>query len=161
MLGIDHVHGSRPSTVQAGLAAEQLGDEGVWLRPHRQEVTVPSVGARDAIAVDQRAREADRDGLLTGVEVRGAVDLTVEEQALDAILDAADDEHPPVEVERERHIQLCAGCHRFPRCVLASTLMLSRRPERLLSSYTERLGRIFVRNPVHSFISAERTASRQ
>ena len=57
-----------------------------------------AVRARHAVVRPERGREADRHRLLSGIEVRRAVDLAAEEEALHAILEAADEEHPPVQL---------------------------------------------------------------
>ena len=57
------------------------------------------VGARDPITVLEHRCEPDRNGLLPRVEVRRPVDLASQEQALNAVLDAADQQHAPVEIE--------------------------------------------------------------
>jgi len=90
---------------------EQLGDQRLGREPESEQVAVPAIGAGDAVAVLERAREADRDGLLTGVEVRRAVDLAAQEQRLQTILDAADHEHPPVQREPELDLLLRRGAH--------------------------------------------------
>ena len=96
---IDHVHRAGAAAVDAGRAAEQLGEQRLRARARGRAVAVAAVGAGDAIAGSERAREADRDRLLPGVEVRRAVDLAAQEERLDEVLDAADHAHPPVEVE--------------------------------------------------------------
>ena len=72
---------------------------------------MPPVRAGDAVPLAEHAREPDGDGLLPGVQVRRAVDLTAEEEALDAILEAPDEQHPAVELrgEAERRRQRSAG----------------------------------------------------
>ena len=67
----------------------------------RQRVPVAAVGRGDAVAILEDARDADRNGLLARVEVRRPVDLAAEEERLDQILEAADQDHRPVEPEVE------------------------------------------------------------
>src|SRR5215470_3358256 len=50
------------------------------------------------VALLEDARHPGRDRLLPGVEVRRPVDLAGEEERLDEVLEAADEQHPPVEV---------------------------------------------------------------
>ena len=57
-----------------------------------------AVRARHPVVRPERGREADRDRLLPGVEVRRPVDLPAEEEALHAVLEATDEEHPPVQL---------------------------------------------------------------
>src|ERR1044072_4960377 len=59
---------------------------------------VAAVRARNAVVRPERGREADRDRLLSGVEVGRPVDLAAEDEALPAVLEAADEEHPPVQL---------------------------------------------------------------
>ncbi len=68
-----------------------------------------SVRARNSVTLLQDAREPDCDRLLTRVQMRRAVDLAAEEEALHAVLDTADHEHPPVQVERERSVKFSRG----------------------------------------------------
>ena len=46
---------------------------------------MPAVGARDTVAVAEHARETDGYRLLSGVQMRRAVHLAPQEEALDAI----------------------------------------------------------------------------
>jgi hypothetical protein len=62
-------------------------------------MSVAAIRAGDPVACVEDACETDSDGLLPGVEVGCPVDLAAEEEALNAILDAADHEHSPVQVE--------------------------------------------------------------
>jgi hypothetical protein len=60
-------------------------------------MAVPAVGRRDAVALLEQARHAGRHCLLPGVEVGRPVDLALQEERLDEILEAADEEHLPVD----------------------------------------------------------------
>src|SRR5262249_46212181 len=46
---VDHVHRAGPTTVDPGLAAEQLGEQALRLEPQRERVPVSAVGAGDAV----------------------------------------------------------------------------------------------------------------
>ena len=61
-----------------------------------------AVGAGDAVALAERAREADRDRLLARAEVRRPVHLAAQEQRLDELLEAPDQQHPAVEIRARR-----------------------------------------------------------
>ena len=62
---------------------------------------MPAVRAGDAVALPQSACEADGHRLLSGAQVRRPVDLSAQEQGLDELLEAPDQEHLPVEVDME------------------------------------------------------------
>ncbi len=62
---------------------------------------MPPIRTSDPVTFIEGACEAHRDGLLARIEMRRPEDLPFEEERLDAVLDAPDHEHPPVELERQ------------------------------------------------------------
>ena len=106
MIGVDDVHRTGASSVHSRLAAEQLGQEGLGVGSHRQEVPVSAIRACDSIAVAQHACETHGDRFLAGVEVRRSVDLPPDEETLHPFFEAADDEHAPVQLERDVALEL-------------------------------------------------------
>src|SRR5439155_26438031 len=56
----------------------------------------------DPVLVREQASDTDLGCLLAGAEVRRPVHEALQEERLDELLEPADDEHPPVEVEVER-----------------------------------------------------------
>ncbi len=70
-----HVHRAGEAAVDARRAAEHLVEQRLRVDAERERVPVAAVGRRDAVAVLEHAREADRDRLLARVEVRRPVDL--------------------------------------------------------------------------------------
>ena len=64
-------------------------------------MAVSAVGRAHAVAILEHARHADGNCLLAGVEMGGPVDLAAQEERLDQILEAPDQDHRAVEVEVE------------------------------------------------------------
>ena len=89
----------------AGLA-HQLGEERGEVAAGGEEVAVAAVGAEDGVAGAEPAEKPDRDRLLAdrGVRRPGEEPLRVELEEL--LLGAADDQHPPVELEVVQHRRL-------------------------------------------------------
>ena len=103
-------------------------------RPPQTPVARPSISATSAsgsVPAARRGRgrgrcrrpsrprrapaDADRDGLLAGVEVRRAVDLALEEEPVDLVLEVPDHQHPAVAVERRRALCARASVRRASR----------------------------------------------
>ena len=115
VLDVDHVHRARPPAAHAGGAAEHLGDQRVGVGALGERVAVAAVGAGEVVAGLERRAHADRHGLLAGAQVRGAVDLALEEQPLHLGLEQADQQHPPVALEvRRRRLGVDRGARRDP-----------------------------------------------
>ena len=99
VLEVDDVHRAGAPAADAGRAAEHLGGQRLGLGALGERVAVAAVGAADVVVGLERHADADRDRLLAGGEVRGAVDLAPQEEAVDRLLELADQQHPPVGVE--------------------------------------------------------------
>ena len=69
---------------------------------------MPAVGAGDAVALLEHAREPDSHRLLSRVQMRRAVHLAAQEEALHAVLEPPDEQHPAIEVRREAGFD-CSG----------------------------------------------------
>ena len=100
VLEVDHVHRAGAAAADARLAPEQLVEQRLRLDAERERVAVAAVGAGDAVLLLEHRADPGGHGLLTRVEVRGAVDVALLEERLDAVLEAADQQHAPVERER-------------------------------------------------------------
>src|SRR5205814_9440101 len=83
----------------SGGAAEQLVEQPLRLNTERQRVTVAAIGTRRPVLRLEHRADAGGHRLLPRVEVRCAVHLPLQEERLDGVLEAADQEHPPVERE--------------------------------------------------------------
>ena len=102
VLDVDHVHRPGPPAAHAGGAAEHLGDQRAGVGALGERVAVAAVGAGEVVVGLERRADADRHGLLAGAQVRGAVDLALEEQPLHLGLELADQQHRPVALEVRR-----------------------------------------------------------
>ena len=98
MSRVDDVHRAGATAVDTGLAAEQLREQRIGVGSHREQVAVPAIRARDPVVRPEHAGEADGDCFLPGIEVGRPVDLAAEEETLHPVLEAADEEHPLVEL---------------------------------------------------------------
>ena len=96
-----HVHGAGEAAVDPRRPAEHLVEQLLRVDAERERVPVAPVGGGDAVLFAEDAGEADGDRLLARVEMRRPVDLAAEEERLDEVLEAADEPHPPVQVEVE------------------------------------------------------------
>ena len=64
VLRVDDVHRAGETAVDAGLAAEQLCEQGLGVDAHRERVAVAAVRARDPVVRPEQAGDPDRDRLL-------------------------------------------------------------------------------------------------
>jgi hypothetical protein len=96
MLEVDHVHRSCPPATDPGRAPEHLRHERLRVRALRKRVAVAAVGAGDVVVRLERRADADRNGFLAGRQVRRAVNLALQEQAVNLLLKAPDQAHPAV-----------------------------------------------------------------
>jgi hypothetical protein len=62
-------------------------------------VAVAAVGAGDVVVRLQRRADTDRNGFLAGRQVRRAVHLALQEEAVNLLLEAPDQAHPAVALE--------------------------------------------------------------
>jgi hypothetical protein len=99
VLEVDHVHRPRAAAADPGGAAEHLGRERLRIGALRQGMPVAAVGAGHVVVRLERRAYAHRDGLLPGGQVRRAVHLALQEQALDLLLEPANEAHPAVAIE--------------------------------------------------------------
>ena len=99
VLEVDHVHRPGAAAADPGGAAEHLGRERLGIGALRQGVPVAAVGPGHVVVRLERRADAHRDGLLPGGQVRRAVHLALQEQAVDLLLEAADEAHPAVAIE--------------------------------------------------------------
>ena len=87
-----------------------------------------AVRRSNAVALVEDARDTRRDRLLPGVEMRRPVDLAGEEQRLDEVFEAADEEHLAVDprvqlevVENARRRLVADVAHPAPTPALAAS----------------------------------------
>jgi hypothetical protein len=78
-LEVDDVHRSGAPAANPGGAAEHLRGQRLRVGSLRQRVTVPSVRTADVVGGLERHADPDGDRLLTGRQVGGPVDLTLQE----------------------------------------------------------------------------------
>ena len=88
VVGVDDVHRAGTAAVDARRTPEQLGEERLRLGARARARDRGRGRCTRRGRRPQRAREADRDRLLTRVEMRRAVHLAAEEERLDEILDS-------------------------------------------------------------------------
>src|SRR4029079_13633331 len=103
------VNGARRPSGDGGRPRQHLVEELLRIDPECERMTVAAVGRGDAVAVLEQARDAGGDRFLAGVEMRRAVDLAGEEERLDEILEAADEQHLPVQTRVELVVVEGAG----------------------------------------------------
>ena len=111
----DHVHGAGATATHARCSAEQLVEQALRLEPEREGMTVSAIRARHAVIAGEQAGNPDLDRFLTRAEMGGAVHVTLEEERLDEVLEAADHEHATVEVEVERGVRASPRRRALPR----------------------------------------------
>ena len=134
LLDVGDVHRAALALADAGLPAHQLGRHAGDVDALGDAVAVAAVGAGDEVRVAEVRAHADRDRLLTGVEVDEARDLTVGELPHGRLLEGADQHHPLVHVEHasRRSARPCAvpsppsGYLLRPDARLDYSVMLSR-----------------------------------
>ena len=79
--------------------AHQLGEERGEIAAGGEEVAVAAVRAEDGVARAEPAEEPDRDRLLADRGVRRPREQPLRVELQELLLGAADDQHPPVELE--------------------------------------------------------------
>ena len=106
---VGDVHRPATTAVGPGGLAEQLGHQVGWRDAHGEGVVMAPMGARRVVAVAQRRRHADGDGLLAERRMDAPDDLAGQRQGLAAALEFADEEHAPQPVEglRIRRVLEC------------------------------------------------------
>ncbi len=65
-----------------------------------EAMAVLAIGRDDVVLVVERGDRADRDGLLTGVEMAEAGDFAARVHLGGLFLEAANQHHPPVKIEQ-------------------------------------------------------------
>ena len=122
------VHRARAPAVDTGLAPEHLVEQRLRVDAERERVAVSAVRRRDPVALLEDARDAGRDRFLPGVQVRRPVDLAREEERLDELLEAPDEEHPTVDprvqvevVEDARRRLVADATHAAPTLASAAS----------------------------------------
>jgi hypothetical protein len=112
VIEVDHVHRAGAAAADAGRAAEQLVEQALRIDADRERVPVPAVGPGHAVLGLQHRADPDGAGLLARVEVRRSVHLTSLEERLDRVLEAADQQHAAVQLERQLGRVVDAGPRR-------------------------------------------------
>ena len=100
VLQVDHVHRAGTAAAHPGGAAQHLGRERRGIGPFGERMAVAPVGAGQVVVGRQRETCSNRDRLLPGAEMRGAVNLPGEEQAVHGGLEQPDQQHPAVRPEK-------------------------------------------------------------
>src|SRR5438067_950367 len=100
VLEVDHVHRSGPPAAYSAGPPEELVEQALRLNTQRERMAVAAVGPGHPVLRLQHRAHAHRHRLLPRVQVRGAVHLALEEQVLHRVLEAPDQQHPAVELER-------------------------------------------------------------
>ena len=98
---VGEMHRAPLAAAQALRLAEDLRHRPVERRAHREHRAVTAVRARHRVARAERGACADRHGLLPLAEVRAAADEVQHEEPHHLVLEAADLEHPSLQVEEE------------------------------------------------------------
>ncbi len=117
---VRHVLGAAATARVAGGLAEKLGHQSPGLGALGQKVTVPAMVRGDQVVGPERGDGSDGRGLLADAEVRGAHDPALPEEVLDALLEAADDQHPMVAIQQQ------FGLHRSSHRLNTSAALPSR-----------------------------------
>ena len=98
--GVGDVHRSAAPAVRALVLAHQLGEHAEGVEPLRQAVPVAAVGGRDHVVGTERPAGADGRGLLPDRQVHEAGNGLRPVEDGHALLEAADHEHAPVQLEQ-------------------------------------------------------------
>ena len=99
------VHAAALAAADAGGLAAQLGHQRPRVGAARERVAVVAVGGDEVVVGPQQAHGADADRLLADVEVEEAADLALDVELRAALLEAADEQHLPVQRERFVSVQ--------------------------------------------------------
>jgi hypothetical protein len=99
MLEVDHVHRPGAPAADPGGATQHLGRQRLGIGSLCERVAVAAVGPGRVVVRLERRADADRDGLLTRGQMRRAVDVALQEQALNLLLEATDEAHPAVALQ--------------------------------------------------------------
>ena len=99
---VGDVHRAAEPLAVAGALAEHLGHHPAQVGAGGDQVAVRAVVADEVVALAHHPRRADGDRLLADAAVGGAEDDTLLEQLLGAVLEDADQPHPPVLLGQRR-----------------------------------------------------------
>ena len=99
-VGIRDVHRAAAAAVGAAVLGHQLGEHAERVEALGQAVAVAAMSRGDDVVGAQRPAGADSRGFLADREVDEARDLAVAVERGDALLEAADDEHPAVHLDQ-------------------------------------------------------------
>ena len=99
---VGDVHRAAEPLAVAGALAEHLGHHPAQVGAGRDQVAVRAVVADEVVALAHHARRADGDRLLADAAVGGAEDDALLEELLGAVLEDADQPHPPVLLDQRR-----------------------------------------------------------
>src|SRR5689334_8816514 len=121
VLEVDHVHRPGAAGAHTGRAPEQLVQQSLRVHAEGQRVAVPAIGPRRAVLRLEHGAHPRRHRLLPRVEMRRAVHLALQEQRLHRVLEAADQQHPPVELEPLGRVRPSALLCRLRAAHLAAT----------------------------------------
>ena len=101
VLDAEHVHRAALALGDAGCAAGQLGHDHFGVDAVSEHVAVVAIAGDDAVlARRQRRLQPDRDRFLADVEMAEAADQAEPVKLAGALLEAADEQHLPVELEQ-------------------------------------------------------------
>src|SRR5438270_2418052 len=104
-LDVVQVHRAAVAVRDAFELPVQLGHHVVRMRAARERVPVRAVGRREDVALLHRLADADGDGFLADRDVQEARQLTRAEALLDALFEAADQQHLAQEVAQALFVQ--------------------------------------------------------
>ena len=94
---VAEVHRAALAGAAAGALAEELGHRGPRRHALGERVAVRPVRGGDPVGRPEHVADADGDRLLALVLVERPRDLALEEEVVDRLLEAADQEHLPVQ----------------------------------------------------------------
>ena len=111
-VGLGQVHGAALGLAQPGRLAHELGEALLRRRAAGHRVVVAAVGGEDVVVRAQRRARPDRDRLVAGGEVGGALDQAGQEQVVGGLLRAPDDGHLLVQRRAARSLGRCQPSRR-------------------------------------------------
>ena len=100
VVGLGQVHRAALGLADAGGLLHQLGQAALRRGAAGDRVVVAAVGGEHVVVGPQRRARADRDRLVPGGQVGGALDQAAQEQVVRGLLGAADDGHLLVPAEQ-------------------------------------------------------------
>src|SRR3546814_20683605 len=102
MLDAEHVHRAALSLGDTGLAPGQLGHDDLGIDAVGEHVAVVAIAGDDAVLVRiERRLEADRHRFLADVEMAEAADEAKPVKLPGALLEAADEQHLAIILDRQ------------------------------------------------------------